>query len=209
MYERIKRGWDFLLAIIGMIVSIPIGVVVAISIKMTSKGPILYKQERLGKQGKVITIYKFRTMMEEAESKIKELPKEKQMEYEDNYRMEQDPRVTKVGRFLRQSNLDEIPQLWNVIKGELSLIGPRPVLKEEIKKYGEKQEILLGVTPGLSGYWQIHRNQCKNYEQRVEMELFYIEHRNLLLDTKLFFQTIFYCIKKFIKLLIPKRESQI
>lgn len=141
-------------------------------------------------------------MIENAEHKIKELSVEEQIEYKENYRIENDSRVTKIGSFLRHSNLDELPQFWNVLKGDLSMIGPRPIIEEESEKYGEKKKQLLTVKPGLTGYWQINRDTCKNYNQRMQMELYYVENRNFKLDCELFFKTIFYCIKKFFKLII-------
>lgn len=201
MYEVIKRSFDILIASIGLIISIPIGIVIAILIKIESKGKVIFRQERLGKNERIITIYKFQTMVENAEDKLKELSEEKQKEYKENYRIEKDPRVTKIGNFLRQSNLDEIPQLWNVLKGDLSLMGPRPILQEEIEKYGNLKDKLLSAKPGLTGYWQINRKNCKNYKQRIEMELFYVEHKNLSLDVKIFLTTIGYCIKNFLKLI--------
>ena len=204
MYEIIKRILDVLIASIALILSIPIGLVIAILIEMTSTGKIIFKQERLGKKGKKIIVYKFRTMVENAEYQLKKLPEKEQKEYEENYRIENDSRVTKIGKFLRQSNLDEIPQLWNVLKGELSLVGPRPILPKEIEKYGKQKDKLLSVKPGLTGYWQINRENCKNYKQRIKMELFYVEYKSLKLDLKIFFKTICYCSKKILKLIMNK-----
>lgn len=201
MYEIIKRSFDILIAIIGIIVCMPIGIIISFLIKITSTGKIIFKQERLGKNGNKIVIYKFRTMVETAESDLKKLPKSKLIEYKENYRIEDDSRITKIGNFLRQSNLDEIPQLWNILKGDLSLIGPRPILLEESKKYENQKKKLLSVKPGLTGYWQINREKCKNYNQRIKMELFYVDNKSLKFDCEIFFKTIIYCGKKIVKLI--------
>ena len=139
-------------------------------------------------------------MIENAEHQISLLSKKEKMEYEENYRIEHDPRVTRVGKFLRQSNLDELPQFWNVLKGDLSMIGPRPILPEEVKKYGNKKEMLLSVKPGLTGYWQINREHCNSYDKRMRLELYYVKHKTLRLDCNIFFKTIVYCMKKALKM---------
>ena len=196
MYEIIKRSFDILIAIIGIIVCMPIGIIISFLIKITSTGKIIFKQERLGKNGNKIVIYKFRTMVETAESDLKKLPKSKLIEYKENYRIEDDSRITKIGNFLRQSNLDEIPQLWNILKGDLSLIGPRPVVEDELKKYGTNTNKFLSVTPGLTGFWAANGRSCTSYEQRMQMELFYIDNFSFKMDVKVFFKTISAVLKR-------------
>lgn len=121
----------------------------------------------------------------------KELPTNLQEEYKRNYKIEKDPRITKVGKTLRKWNLDELPQLYNILKGDMSFVGPRPVLQEEVEKYKENKEKFLSVKPGLTGYWQINKQRCRNYEERIKMELYYVENRKLMLDIKIFLKTIF------------------
>lgn len=128
-------------------------------------------------------------MQEEADN-IANLPLYLQQEYKENYKLKEDPRITKIGKTLRKWNLDELPQLYNIIKGDMSFIGPRPVIEEEAEKYENEKEKFLSVKPGLSGYWQVNCEYCKNYEDRIKMELYYIENRTLELDIKIFFKTI-------------------
>ena len=155
-------------------------------------------KNEFGKNGKKFYLYKFRTMLENAD-RIETLPIELQDEYRENYKIKNDPRVTNIGRFLRKWNLDELPQLLNIVKGNMSFIGPRPVIQEEIEKYGNYKSKFLSVKPGLSGYWQINTKKCRNYNERINIELNYIEHCNLKLDIFIFIQTI--------KMHIPKNKK--
>lgn len=154
-YKFVKRFFDIVLASIGMIVLSPIFLIISLAIKLESKGPIFFKHTRIGKDGKIIKIYKFRSMVNNAEDMIKEFTPEQMKEYRENYKLTNDPRITKVGKFLRKTSLDELPQLINIIKGDLSIIGPRPVVSDELKKYGTNTRKFLSVTPGLTGYWQV------------------------------------------------------
>ena len=163
---------------------------------MESKGPIFFKHTRIGKDGKIIKIYKFRSMVNNAEDMIKEFTPEQMKEYRENYKLTNDPRITKVGKFLRKTSLDELPQLINIIKGDLSIIGPRPVVSDELKKYGTNTRKFLSVTPGLTGYWAANGRSCTSYEQRMQMELFYIDNLSLKMDIKVFFKTIEAVIKR-------------
>ena len=188
IYETTKRILDIIFSVIGILVLFPVIVVTAILIKITSKGSIIYKQERIGKSKKKIIIYKFKTMVKDAD-KIEKLPQNLKQEYKENYKIEQDPRITKLGKVLRRWNIDEIPQLFNVLKGDMSLIGPRPVIPEELEKYKENIEKFVSVKPGLSGYWQVNKLNCKTYEDRIKMELYYIENRSFIFDFKIVLQT--------------------
>lgn len=154
-YKFVKRFFDIVLASIGMIVLSPIFLIISLAIKLESKGPIFFKHTRIGKDGKIIKIYKFRSMVNNAEDMIKEFTPEQMKEYRENYKLTNDPRITNVGKFLRKTSLDELPQLINIIKGDLSIIGPRPVVSDELKKYGTNTRKFLSVTPGLTGYWQV------------------------------------------------------
>jgi len=195
-YKFVKRFFDIVLASIGMIVLSPIFLIISLAIKLESKGPIFFKHTRIGKDGKIIKIYKFRSMVNNAEDMIKEFTPEQMKEYRENYKLTNDPRITKVGKFLRKTSLDELPQLINIIKGDLSIIGPRPVVSDELKKYGTNTRKFLSVTPGLTGYWAANGRSCTSYEQRMQMELFYIDNLSWKMDIKVFFKTIEAVIKR-------------
>ena len=191
-----KRLIDITLSAIGLVVLSPIFLIISVLIKIGSKGKVFFKHKRIGKDGKVIYIYKFRTMVENAEELIKQFTPEQMEEFKTNFKLENDPRITKFGRFLRKTSLDELPQLINIIKGDLSIIGPRPVIEEELEKYGVNKEKFLSVTPGLTGYWAANGRSTTTYEQRMEMELYYVDNISFKLDLKIFFKTILSVIKK-------------
>lgn len=195
-YKIVKRTADITLSSIAIIVLLPIFAIIALAIKLESKGPVFFKHTRIGKDGKIIKIYKFRSMVDNAEDLIKKFTPEQMKEYKENYKLSNDPRITKVGKFLRKTSLDELPQLINIIKGDLSIIGPRPVVSEELKKYGMNIEKFLSVTPGLTGFWAANGRSCTSYEQRMQMELFYIDNMSLKMDVKVFFKTIEAVVKK-------------
>lgn len=195
-YKIIKRTLDIIISGVGLVILFPFLLVIAIAIKIDSKGPILFKHKRIGKDGKTIYIYKYRTMLPNAEEMIKDFNEEQLKEFKENYKLKKDPRITKVGRFLRKTSLDELPQLINILKGELSIVGPRPVIQEELERYGENADKFLSVMPGLTGYWQANGRSLTTYEQRMKMELYYVENCTLLLDIKIFFKTIFIVFKK-------------
>lgn len=195
-YKIVKRISDAILATIGLILLSPIFMIIGLAIKIESKGPVFFKHTRIGKNGKIIKIYKFRSMVENAEDLIKKFTPEQMKEYKENYKLTNDPRITKIGNLLRKTSLDELPQLINIIKGELSIIGPRPVVSEELEKYGVNAEKFLSVTPGLTGYWAANGRSCTNYEDRMKMELFYVDNISLKLDIKIFFKTILSVIKR-------------
>lgn len=196
IYKYIKRIIDFLLSLIGLIVLSPLFLVIAIFIKKESDGPVFFKHKRIGKNGKEIYLYKFRSMVPNAEELIKKFTPEQMQEFKENFKLENDPRITKVGKFLRKTSLDELPQLINILKGELSIIGPRPVIKEELEKYGINKEKFLSVTPGLTGYWAANGRSDITYEQRMTMELYYVDNRSFKLDFKIFVKTVISVLKK-------------
>lgn len=196
IYKYIKRVVDFTLSLIGLIVLSPIFLVIAIFIKKESDGPVFFKHKRIGKNGKEIYIYKFRSMVTNAEELIKKFTPEQMKEFKENFKLENDPRITKIGKFLRKTSLDELPQLINILKGELSIIGPRPVIKEELEKYGNNKEKFLSVMPGLTGYWAANGRSDTTYEQRMMMELYYVDNMSFKLDVKIFFKTAISVLKK-------------
>lgn len=195
-YMSVKRVFDLVISTIGLIILSPIFLILAIIVKLDSKGPVFFAHTRYGKNGKKFKMYKFRTMYENAQDMINDFTPEQMKEWKENFKLQDDPRITKVGKFLRKTSLDELPQIVNIIKGDLSIIGPRPVIKEELEKYGENKEKFLSVTPGLTGYWQANGRSSTTYEQRMEMELYYIDHISPKLDFKIFFKTIESVIKK-------------
>lgn len=195
-YRYIKRFMDVILATIALVVLSPIFLIIAIAIKIESKGPVFFKHTRIGKNGKIIKLYKFRSMVINAEELIKSFTPEQMKEYKENYKLTNDPRITKIGKFLRKTSLDELPQLLNIIKGDLSIIGPRPVVTDELEKYGANTKKFLSVTPGLTGYWAANGRSCTTYEQRMQMELYYIDNLSLKMDVKVFFKTIEAVIKR-------------
>lgn len=189
-YDFIKRGIDIVIGLIGLIVCIPIFIIISILIKLDSKGPIFFKHKRIGKHGKKLEIYKFRTMVENAEEAMKNFTEEQKKEFAENFKLENDPRVTRVGKILRKTSLDELPQIINILKGEMSIIGPRPIVKDELEKYGNNQNKFLSIAPGLTGYWAANGRSDVSYEERMALELYYVENRSLTLDLKIFFKTI-------------------
>ena len=195
-YEFTKRLCDIVLSSVGIIVLAPFFLLIGIAIKIDSKGSTFFIHKRIGKNGKIINIYKFRTMYEDSEDMIQKFSKEQIEEYKENYKLKQDPRVTKIGKFLRKTSLDELPQILNILKGELSIVGPRPVVSNELEKYGPNKEKFLSIKPGLTGYWQVNGRSLTTYEERIKMELYYIENRGMWLDIKVFLKTIFSVIKK-------------
>ena len=198
LYKVVKRLIDILGGLVGCVLLVPITVAVYIARKVLKEddGPMFYEQLRIGKNGKIIKLYKFRSMVINAEELIKSFTPEQMKEYKENYKLTNDPRITKVGKFLRKTSLDELPQLINIINGDLSIIGPRPVIADELEKYGTNKDKFLSVTPGLTGYWAANGRSNTTYEQRMEMELYYIDNLSLKMDIKVFFKTILSVLKK-------------
>lgn len=185
-----KRVFDVCLAILALAVLWPVLAIICLVIKAESSGPAIYVHSRIGKNGKPFPLYKFRTMCNDAESMIQDFTPEQKQEWQQSYKLACDPRVTRVGSFLRSSSLDELPQLLNILRGELSFVGPRPITEEELERYGDNRSAFLSVTPGLTGYWQAYaRNTC-TYEKRMEMELYYVEHASFWFDARILFATI-------------------
>ena len=196
IYKFVKRATDVTLSSIALIILSPVFLIIAVAIKLDSKGPVFFKHTRIGKNGKIIKLYKFRSMVINAEELIKSFTPEQMKEYKENYKLTNDPRITRVGNILRKTSLDELPQLINIIKGDLSIIGPRPVVAEELKKYQYNIDKFLSVTPGLTGYWAANGRSNTTYEERMEMELYYIDNLSFKMDLKVFFKTILSVVKK-------------
>jgi exopolysaccharide biosynthesis polyprenyl glycosylphosphotransferase len=189
-YLFIKRLFDFILSLFLLIIFIPVFLILAVFIKLTSPGPIFYKQVRCGMFGRKFDFYKFRTMIVDAESKLNEL-----LEYNEMngpvFKMTNDPRVTKIGKIMRKFSIDEIPQLWNVLKGEMSLVGPRPPLPEEVEQYNSSQRRKLSMRPGITCLWQIKgRSKITDFNDWMKLDLFYIDNWSPWLDFKILLRTI-------------------
>lgn len=196
LYSVTKKSMDLILSFIGLILLIPVFLILAILVKLDSKGPVFYAHTRKGKNRSDIKIYKFRTMYSNSDEIFESFSDEQKEEYYKNFKLDNDPRVTKVGDFLRRTSLDEIPQLINVLKGDLSLVGPRPIVEKEICKYGQYADKLFSVIPGITGYWQSHGRSDTSYDERIEMDMYYIDNRSILLDIKIMFKTVISVIKK-------------
>lgn len=199
IYLVLKRLIDIFGSIVGMLITLPFLFLILIAYYFENvKGPILFKQRRMGKDGQVFYIYKFRSMVVDAEKKLKENKVLYQKYVRNNYKLEpnEDPRITKVGRFLRKTSLDELPQLFNVLKGEMSLVGPRPVIEEELKEYGSKTSDFLSVKPGVTGLWQVSGRSDINYPERVNLELYYVYNQSLLFDLSILIRTVLIVLTK-------------
>lgn len=190
IYSVVKRFFDILVSASALLLLSPLFIAISLAVKLDSKGKVFFKHKRIGKNGQPLEIYKFRTMVENAEELLKKLTPEQKEEYEKNYKLDNDFRITRIGSFLRKTSLDELPQLINILKGDMSLIGPRPVVEKEIEKYGFYQDRFLSVTPGLTGYWAANGRSCTSYEERIQMELYYVQNYSLGLDLEIFFKTI-------------------
>ncbi len=195
-YVHIKRILDIVMSIIGVILLSPVFLIIAIMIKATSRGPVFFAHIRVGKNGKKFKMYKFRTMYENAREMIKNFTPEQKKEWEENFKLQDDPRITKIGKFLRKTSLDELPQIFNILRGDLSIVGPRPVVVKELRKYGKDKDKFLSVTPGLTGYWQVNGRSETTYDERIQLELYYVDHMSFWLDVKIFFKTFSTVFKK-------------
>lgn len=201
VYKFVKRVIDIIGSIIGIVILIPVTAIVYIARKILKEddGPLFYEHLRYGKNGKQFRLYKFRSMCMHADKKLKEYldeNEEARKEFEENQKLQHDPRITKLGDFLRKTSLDELPQMINILKGEMSFVGPRPVVDGEIEKYGKNKNKLLSVKPGLTGYWQVNGRSNTTYEERMNMELYYVDNCSLWLDIKIFFKTFIAVFKK-------------
>lgn len=189
----IKRCLDMGLVIVGGIVILPFLLVIALLIKLSSPGPVLYKHKRLGQNGRELYVYKFRSMVVNADEKLKtmlETDPELRAEWEVNFKLKDDPRITGIGKFLRRTSFDEFPQLINIIKGEMSLVGPRPVTQSEVKLYGEDFQRIFSVRPGLTGLWQVSGRSNTDYEERIAYDSYYLQSWSVWIDIWVLYRTI-------------------
>jgi exopolysaccharide biosynthesis polyprenyl glycosylphosphotransferase len=188
--QIVKRAFDFVSSLLLLALFLPIMLVISIAVKVTSPGPIFFKQQRTGKNGRLFTLYKFRSMVIDAEEKKQELMKYNEMEGP-VFKIAKDPRITNIGNFLRKTSLDELPQIFNVLKGDMSLVGPRPPIPEEVNQYENWQRKRLAVMPGITCTWQVSgRNQITSFEDWVKLDIDYIDNYSFMNDIKLLFKTI-------------------
>ena len=192
-YLIIKRLFDILFGILGIIALIPVTIIVFIfNVLHKDFSSIFYTHTRIGKDGKEFKLYKFRSMVPDADEMLKELLKQKEYkeEWDKNQKLENDPRITKIGKILRKTSLDELPQFINVLKGDMSLIGPRPLVKGELDKHKGNHAIYESVKPGITGWWACNGRSATTYQKRLELEYYYVNNISLLLDIKCIFLTI-------------------
>lgn len=199
VYRIIKRFIDILGSVVGLLLTIPVFLVLFFCYRFgDNKGPMFFKQKRIGKNGKEFYIYKFRSMVMDAEEKLKGNQVLYAKYIQNDYKLEpsEDPRITKLGAFIRKTSLDELPQFYNVLKGNMSLVGPRPVVEEELREYKNRVEEFLSVKPGITGYWQASGRSNVKYPERVDIELYYVYNQSFTLDIKIMFKTIIQVIAR-------------
>lgn len=193
IYKIIKRLFDIICSLIGIIFLIPITIIIKIiSVLSGDFKTIIYSQLRYGKNGKTFRLYKFRSMVPNADEVLEKLLKEDKKaakEYKRNKKLKNDPRITKIGKVIRKASIDELPQLINVLKGDMSMIGNRPYLPREKDDMGEYFDDVLMTKPGITGYWQVNGRSNTSFEERLKLEKYYSEHKGLKLDIKIFFKT--------------------
>ncbi|MDO4458358.1 sugar transferase [Ligilactobacillus animalis] len=193
IYLVIKRFFDIVVSLCALVFVVPLTLVIwLIDSFGENKGPVFYKQRRIGKDHRPFYIYKYRSMIVDADKKLKEDKDLYALYVKNSYKLppNKDPRITGFGRFLRKSSVDELPQFFNILKGDMSLIGPRPVVEEELAQYGDRVDKFLSVTPGAMGYWQASGRSTVHYPERCDLELYYVDHASLWFDIKILFRNI-------------------
>ncbi|MBU3188436.1 sugar transferase [Clostridium bowmanii] len=188
-YFIVKRIIDMIGALCGILLTSPVMIVVAIWIKLDSKGPVFFAQSRVGQDGRRFLMYKFRSMCPDAEGLLKKLEDDNEMSGP-MFKIKEDPRITKIGKFIRKTSIDELPQLINILKGEMSLVGPRPSLPKEVAEFTSFQKQRLVAKPGLTCYWQVGGRSDVSFEEWMEMDVAYLLERNTLVDIVLIFKTV-------------------
>lgn len=191
-YRTIKRAFDFICAGMALLVLSPVLLIVAVAIKSEDGGPVIHRRQCVGRGQRTYRMYKFRTMVPDADQLEKYLTPEQIIQYKKETKLDDDPRITRIGKFLRKSSIDELPQLINIVKGDMSLVGPRPLTRDELIHFGEYAGLVLSTPPGLTGYWQVNGRSDSTYEsgKRQELELYYVRNCSLLMDIKILFKTV-------------------
>ena len=188
----VKRFGDVVFALVALVLASPLFVLMTLLVKLSSAGPIFYVQERVGRNYRRFGCIKFRTMYSEADDLLLNLldkSPELKIEFERDFKLRKDPRITPVGMFMRRSSLDELPQFINIIMGDMSLVGPRPIVEKEIPKYGDFMDTIISVRPGLTGLWQVSGRNNLSYQRRVQLDFIYATNRSLLLDIRVILRT--------------------
>lgn len=190
-YLFLKRTMDICASFLGIVIlALPL-LIIGLLVKLTSKGPMIYVSKRVGKDGKIFNFYKFRSMRENAEAELKDLLSQNEVEGGVTFKMKDDPRITKFGKFLRKTSLDELPQLFNILKGDMSIVGPRPCTDREYALYTEREKIRLRVPQGLTGEWQVRGRSNTTFDEMIEMDIEYVtKKRGFWYDIGLIFRTI-------------------
>lgn len=192
-YLSVKRLFDIVVSTVALVF---VGLITIIIFLIDSfgdnKGPVFFKQKRIGKNHRPFFIYKYRSMVVDADKKLQSNSELHELYVKNNYKLppEKDPRITRFGKFLRKTSIDELPQFWNVFKGEMSMVGPRPIVEEELQEYGDRTDLFLSVTPGAMGYWQASGRSTIPYPERCDLELYYVEHASILFDIKIMFKSV-------------------
>ena len=188
-----KRLFDIFFSLFVLVFFSPLYLILAIAIAITSPGPIFYIQQRVGQNFQPFNCIKFRTMFDRADEMLEKIVAESpqmRLEFDENFKLKKDPRITKIGHFLRFTSLDEFPQFWNVLKGEMSVVGPRPLVPEEVYKYGRKINTVLKIKPGITGLWQVSGRNDIPYPKRVQIDVYYATSHSWLLDLWIIYKTI-------------------
>lgn len=197
IYLFLKRMMDIVGSATGLILLSPLLILVALSIKIEDpKGSIIFGHKRVGKNGKLFPCYKFRSMFANAEEMKENFTEEQKREYAETFKLKDDPRITKVGKFIRKTSLDELPQLINILMGDMSIVGPRPIVTKELEFYGECEEYYKAVKPGLTGLWQVSGRSDTTYDERVSLDMEYVSTRNTFKDLYIIIKTVAKVIKK-------------
>lgn len=190
---KVKRVFDAAASLAALIFLLPALITIAIVVKLSSKGPVLYSHARLGRQGRIFKCLKFRSMQVDAAERLAALlvsDPEAAKEWRETQKLRKDPRVTKVGAFLRKTSLDELPQFWNVLVGEMSLVGPRPITRAELERYGKDRRYYLLVRPGITGLWQVSGRSNASYQRRVQLDREYVERWTMVGDINIMLKTV-------------------
>ena len=194
-YSFIKRFADIILSLLVIIIFSWLFIILWLLVKCTSRGPAFYGHLRIGKNGKKFKVWKFRSMKIDNRPLEEIFTKEQMEEYKRDFKVTNDPRITKVGKFLRKTSLDELPQFWNVFIGQMSFVGFRPIIDDEYEKYGENKELLTKLKPGITGYWASHGRSLTTYEERMKMELYYSVKYSFWLDIRIVYHTFISVLK--------------
>lgn len=199
IYKFVKRAFDFIVALVAIVAISPLLLIISAIVYLGDPGPVIYGQLRIGKNGKAFKMWKFRSMYKNADKMIDQLTDEQRQQYITEFKIDNDPRITPVGNFLRKTSLGELPQLFNVLCNDMSLVGPRPLIESEIQTYyADMFDTLLSVKPGVTGYWQAYARNNATYQsgQRQQMEMYYVNHASIMLDIRILFRTVVSVLRK-------------